>query len=625
MIANLKTNNNLYKIIFENANDMIRILNPRFEIEFINENIHKKLLGFSKEELIGQNVINFIHPEDIQTLIKTLKKNVGNKELKYEFRTLTKDNKYLWVEGNAGYIYNEYNEKKILVILRDINQLKTLEQNIKNSEEKYRNLINNITDIIIELDINGVILYVSPQITKIAGYEPKELIGIKIFQFIIPADISIIKKFFKEAKTSNRIINNQFRMFHKNGKIISIASKGRLVKENDNQKLIFVLRDETEKKESAFKLMQSIKKYYEILENIKEGYFEVDIKGDIIFFNKALCDILGYDFKELEGLNYRNFLDGENKEKVFKFFNNVYSSEIPQTAFQFENIKKNREKVIVETSVYNKYDRNGNKIGFYGFVRDKTDKIKAEKIIQDEIKKLKELDQIKDDFVNRASHELKTPLNFISFASSLLEENFKKDFDLKTLNLIKTIKKGCTQLNQIIQDLIEVSLLENRKFKINLSKENLSNIVLEVCKDISLLASDREQNFTYNIQDQVFAFIDKSEIKKVLFNLLINAIKYTPPKGIIFVKLEKKIPNYIEILVKDNGVGFTELEKKKVFIKFGKIERFGFDGNLITEGYGLGLYISKEIIEYHSGTIYLESKGRNKGSSFIINLPIRGN
>ena len=625
MIANLKTNNNLYKIIFENANDMIRILNPRFEIEFINENIHKKLLGFSKEELIGQNVINFIHPEDIQTLIKTLKKNVGNKELKYEFRTLTKDNKYLWVEGNAGYIYNEYNEKKILVILRDINQLKTLEQNIKNSEEKYRNLINNITDIIIELDINGVILYVSPQITKIAGYEPKELIGIKIFQFIIPADISIIKKFFKEAKTSNRIINNQFRMFHKNGKIIPIASKGRLVKENDNQKLIFVLRDETEKKESAFKLMQSIKKYYEILENIKEGYFEVDIKGDIIFFNKALCDILGYDFKELEGLNYRNFLDEENKEKVFKFFNNVYSSEIPQTAFQFENIKKNREKVIVETSVYNKYDRNGNKIGFYGFVRDKTDKIKAEKIIQDEIKKLKELDQIKDDFVNRASHELKTPLNFISFASSLLEENFKKDFDLKTLNLIKTIKKGCTQLNQIIQDLIEVSLLENRKFKINLSKENLSNIVLEVCKDISLLASDREQNFTYNIQDQVFAFIDKSEIKKVLFNLLINAIKYTPPKGIIFVKLEKKIPNYIEILVKDNGVGFTELEKKKVFIKFGKIERFGFDGNLITEGYGLGLYISKEIIEYHSGTIYLESKGRNKGSSFIINLPIRGN
>lgn len=625
MIANLKTNNNLYKIIFENANDMIRILNPRFEIEFINENIHKKLLGFSKEELIGQNVINFIHPEDIQTLIKTLKKNVGNKELKYEFRTLTKDNKYLWVEGNAGYIYNEYNEKKILVILRDINQLKTLEQNIKNSEEKYRNLINNITDIIIELDINGVILYVSPQITKIAGYEPKELIGIKIFQFIIPADISIIKKFFKEAKTSNRIINNQFRMFHKNGKIIPIASKGRLVKENDNQKLIFVLRDETEKKESAFKLMQSIKKYYEILENIKEGYFEVDIKGDIIFFNKALCDILGYDFKELEGLNYRNFLDEENKEKVFKFFNNVYSSEIPQTAFQFENIKKNREKVIVETSVYNKYDRNGNKIGFYGFVRDKTDKIKAEKIIQDEIKKLKELDQIKDDFVNRASHELKTPLNFISFASSLLEENFKKDFDLKTLNLIKTIKKGCTQLNQIIQDLIEVSLLENRKFKINLSKENLSNIVLEVCKDISLLASDREQNFTYNIQDQVFAFIDKSEIKKVLFNLLINAIKYTPPKGIIFVKLEKKIPNYIEILVKDNGVGFTELEKKKVFIKFGKIERFGFDGNLITEGYGLGLYISKEIIEYHSGTIYLESKGRNKGSSFTINLPIRGN
>ena len=93
------------------------------------------------------------------------------------------------------------------------------------------------------------------------------------------------------------------------------------------------------------------------------------------------------------------------------------------------------------------------------------------------------------------------------------------------------------------------------------------------------------------------------------------------PKGIIYINVQPQ-ENYIDIIIKDTGVGFTEEEKEKIFKKFGKIERKDVDKNIDTEGSGLGLFISKKIIELHDGKIWVESMGRNRGSSFIVRLPI---
>ena len=114
---------------------------------------------------------------------------------------------------------------------------------------------------------------------------------------------------------------------------------------------------------------------------------------------------------------------------------------------------------------------------------------------------------------------------------------------------------------------------------------------------------------------------DKERIYEVLSNLLINAIKYTPIGGEIKIESEIKDNNYI-ISVKDNGIGLTEYEKKQLFQQFGKIERYGQGWDVGIEGTGLGLYISKEIIELHGGNIWAESEGRNKGSRFSFSLPI---
>ena len=113
---------------------------------------------------------------------------------------------------------------------------------------------------------------------------------------------------------------------------------------------------------------------------------------------------------------------------------------------------------------------------------------------------------------------------------------------------------------------------------------------------------------------------DKEQIRHVINNLITNAIKYTPLNGKIGVN-SKIAEDSIEIAIQDSGIGFTEEEKERIFTQFGKIERYGQGFDVISEGVGLGLHIAKKIIDLHGGEIWVESEGKNKGSSFSFSLP----
>ena len=138
-------------------------------------------------------------------------------------------------------------------------------------------------------------------------------------------------------------------------------------------------------------------KFMQVIESIKECYFEVDLKGNFTYFNDSMCNITGYSRGELLGLNYKYIDDEENRKKVFEGFNSVYITGEPLTNFEYQFKNKAGEKVIGETSVYLKYDSNGDKIGFYGIFRDVT------KRKEEEVKFKQELEQL----VNIKTQELR--------------------------------------------------------------------------------------------------------------------------------------------------------------------------------------------------------------------------
>jgi signal transduction histidine kinase len=154
---------------------------------------------------------------------------------------------------------------------------------------------------------------------------------------------------------------------------------------------------------------------------------------------------------------------------------------------------------------------------------------------------------------------------------------------------------------------------------LNLQKDNIVEIIRNCINDNRYLANKRNIIVELNMPEVVSIKIDKMRIEQVITNLLTNAIKNTPKKGIIKINLEEKDDKvYFKII--DTGIGLTEKEMENLFLKFGKIERYGQKMDVDIEGSGLGLYISKEIIDMHGGQIWVESAGRGMGSTFYFKL-----
>lgn len=234
--------------------------------------------------------------------------------------------------------------------------------------------------------------------------------------------------------------------------------------------------------------------------------------------------------------------------------------------------------------------------------------------------RLKEVDKVRTDFIRRASHELKTPLNSITSITEYLLDTYKDEMNDEILKMVELINRGGLRLNKLTENLLNVLKMTSGNVKVEKKKENITNLLKSCINDISYLAKQRKIIIKSELDKDVLFDIDSSKLENVFVNILSNALKNTPTLGIIYVKLSN-FDDRIEIKFSDTGVGITEKEKEVIFKRFGKIERNGEGLDIITEGSGLGLFISKEIINLHKGTITAESEGRNKGTTFIIRIP----
>jgi PAS domain S-box-containing protein len=342
---------------------------------------------------------------------------------------------------------------------------------------------------------------------------------------------------------------------------------------------------------------------------------------DIKYVNPQFSKVIGYSTKELLNWKLTDFYEIFHLDDLHKFKELVEKKtkdliqDIPN--FQFRLIKKTGE--IIWLELFSKAIMYRNKPANLAFVLEITEKREAERLIIEENKRLIELEQMRTNLITRISHELKTPLTSIFAVSQMLMQK-ENDLDIHNISeFINILHSGSVRLKELVENLIDASRLDFSKLELIKKKENFV-IILENCvREMMHLVNSRDLNMYSDLPDQLYFEVDKLRFEQVIINLLSNAIKNTPRGGNIFITLSETEGN-IEIKVRDTGVGLTNEEKKMLFKKFGKIERYGQDLDVDIEGAGLGLYISKEIVELHGGKIWVESDGRNKGSTFIVRL-----
>ena len=243
---------------------------------------------------------------------------------------------------------------------------------------------------------------------------------------------------------------------------------------------------------------------------------------------------------------------------------------------------------------------------------------KATRRLRSANKKLKVLDQMKDEFVSIASHELRTPMTAIKGYLWLVLNKDRK-IPAKTKKHLDRAYESTERLISLVNDMLNVSRIEGGRIELIPKKFNLSQLVYEVKDEISSKSEEKAILISVDSPKKLPITADEDKIHQVIINLVGNAIKFTPEKGKINIRLSKPNQREVQIDISDTGIGIKKQDMDKLFTKFGRLDT-SLSPAQKTSGTGLGLYISKNIIELSGGKIWVDSTP-GKGSTFSFTLP----
>ena len=614
----LKESEEKWRALSENSPAHIMLLDQDHKILSINRTVP----DLSKEEVIGTSVYNYVPPEFHQIAKEEFKSVIETgKPGSFITKYITKDGSTRFFDIRVSPVFEA---GKIVAIINhslDVTERKESEQKLKESEEKYRGFLDfgNIGMAITSLDKEWI--YFNDQICEIFGFTREELIEKTWEDLSHPEDLEIdISQFNKilEGKIDNYQIDKRF--IKNDGKIIYGHLTMSCIRNSDRtvKHFLATLQNTTERKKAEQKLLESEERYRNFVQNIQGIAYQGYQDFSAALFEGAVDEITGYTSEDfLTGrIRWDNIIHPDDALLKKKEVQTFHSSSAEDDSREYRIISKNGEIRWILDKFQKIYDKEKKIEGVQGIIVDITERKEAEN-------ELKELTRMKSEFLRRASHELKTPLISIKGFSDLILSLYIDQLDPVIISKIREINDGCERLQNIINNLLKASRLESPDLKPKIQKEDLSFLIKFCVHELESLAERRNQSIKLAIQNDLYANIEKEEVHDVISNLLTNAIKYTPPLGKIEIKAVSE-GDHVVVSVKDNGIGFTDEQKKKIFQQFGKIERYGQGLDLGIDGTGLGLYISKKIVESHGGKIWMESEGISKGSTFYFSLPALG-
>jgi len=353
-------------------------------------------------------------------------------------------------------------------------------------------------------------------------------------------------------------------------------------------------------------LRESEEKFRNIIETAPDGYYEVDMDGNFTFFNDSMCKILGYSRNELSAMNQRKSMDEANSRKLTDIFNKVLESGVPTKSVDWILTSKEGSKRYVESSVSLINDPKGESIGFGVFVRDATQRQRAEALYREKLA-AEAASHSKSEFLASMSHEIRTPLNAII---GLVELMLSSDLPPDQREDLDVVKSSAYSLLSIINNILDFSKIEAGKLEFEQTPFSLRHFMDESMKIMGIKAHQKGIELAYRIAPGVPDRLlgDAARLRQVLLNLIDNAIKFTK-KGEVIVYLathsQTKYEVFLHFSVVDTGIGIPVDRQRSIFGAYNQADvtivgRYG--------GSGLGLAVSAQLVNLMGGRIKIKSQ-----------------
>ncbi len=621
-----------------------------------------ELSGLSFDEALGDGWLKAVHPEDLELLRFNWELNsVKGKDSIAEYRFLKPNGEVVWVLGYAVPEIIDGEIKGYIGTITNITDQKNTERVLKESEERYRTLMESSSEVIMMVDNDDRVQYVNKKFTETLGYTSEEIIGeIGYLKLLDPKDHEIIIRENEERK-KNHINQYELSFIAKNGDKIDFLVSGSPVKDAKGKTIgsMGAMTDITERKKNQSALKESEEKYRTLMESMNEVVMMIDNKDRIQYVNNKFKEKLGYSQEEIIGEIGFKFLYDENQLEVINKASFNRSINIV-TPYELSFAAKSGQKINFLVSAAPMKNSDGEAIGFILAMADITEK----KIIERELEKhrhhlellvqerTEELATANEELVSTneelhtqreeleavllnlqntqnqliqaekmaslgvlaagVAHEINNPLNFIQGGiyglEQYIEENLS-DHKTELAGLIDGIYTGIDRAAKIVSSLNHYSRRDDSKFE-PFDIHNVIDNCLQILRNQTENKIEIEKKYThetYMIAGNV------GKLHQAMLNVLINAVQAIEKNGEIKINTSLSEQNII-ISVSDNGCGISEKNITKIFDPFFTTKDAG-------KGTGLGLSITYNILEEHNGSIQVNSK-LGKGTTVIIKLPL---
>lgn len=377
--------------------------------------------------------------------------------------------------------------------------------------------------------------------------------------------------------------------------------------EKQQKATLNVLEDVEKERALTAQQAQDLKKYLLAIENASDHIIITDAEGVVLYANKAVEEITGFKKEEIlhKKAGIKALWGGQMDKSFYKKLWHTIKTEKKDFSGEVNNRRKNGELYVAQASISPVIENN--KVAFFvGIERD--------------ITRAKEVDRMKTEFISLASHQLRTPLSAMKWFLEMLLKGDAGNLNKEQAEMIDNINQSNERMINLVNSLLNISRIESGRIIIDPQKTDLAKLIKDLLTELQNKIEEKKQQLELKIQVGLpLINLDSKLIRNALQNLLTNAIKYTPNKGIIKLSVKKQNDNFI-IKVSDNGYGIPKKEQEKVF---GKLYRGSNVVKFETDGNGLGLYLVKGIVDASGGKIWFESE-EGKGTCFWISLPIKG-
>ncbi|MFA6628218.1 MAG: PAS domain S-box protein [Sulfuricurvum sp.] len=603
--------------IFENNAAGIFVVDQNRDIIMSNQRFCD-ILGYTKEELIGQNA-SFVHLNEkkYRDFASYFSKAKDGERAKIEYPFKAKNGDEVICEFLGTQIELDQGDTGVIWSVLDITDRKTAEQELLKSEEKFRTMFmkQDAPMLLIDPETN-MILDSNYSAGRFYGYSMAEMQGMHIGKINI-LDTEEIDQETKAAVTEKQ---NFFIFKHKlkSGEIKTVEAHSSPFMLNGRKVLFSIIFDITEREKSEQKLLTASALNKALLDNSAVGIFLASPERIIIETSKRACEMFGYAPEELIGKSFRLIHISDESFNAFKEeYKALSRSSITNIEYPF--LKKDKTLFWCSVSGTPLDDADLTK-GIIWTLQDITDRKTAEKAMIVAKEQAEEANIAKSRFLANMSHEIRTPMNAILGLSQLM---LNSDLTPKEQDYLNKITSSSKMLLGIINDILDYSKIEANKLELELKHVNLEDILsqLRILFNQSAVAKGVELYFYLHNDVPSIIIGDELRLDQVLSNLLSNTLKFTHEGTVtldISLKEKRQKNALIEFSLKDTGIGLSAEEKGKIFKPFSQADtsttrKYG--------GTGLGLVISQKLLQAMGGELQIDST-KGEGSTFRFELEV---